>query len=52
MMSRIMNDINLKYGGAFRTIVFAVPEGANTEEFRDNITLTTRNIPCDDDKVQ
>lgn len=46
-MSRVMNEINLKYGGAFKTIVFAVPEGVNTKEFRDNITVMIKNTPSD-----
>lgn len=38
VMARIMNEINLEFGGYFKTIVFSVPEGVNTNEFRDNIT--------------
>lgn len=41
-MSRVMNEVNLKYGGLFKTVVFSVPDGVNTKEFRDNITLMTR----------
>lgn len=51
-MARLMNTISLKYGGEFKTIVFAVPEGANTKEFRENITRMCRNVynydDCDD----
>ena len=41
VMAKIMNEINLEYGGHFKTIVFSVPEGVNTEEFRDNIQTFT-----------
>jgi uncharacterized protein (TIGR02452 family) len=39
VMSRIMNEINLEYGGLYETIVFSVPEGVNANEFRENIKL-------------
>lgn len=37
IMAKIMNDVNLEYGGHFKTIVFSVPEGVNTKEFRAGI---------------
>lgn len=38
-MAKIMDDITKNYGGYFKTVVFSVPEGVNTEEFSRNITL-------------
>lgn len=38
-MAMIMNDINLKYGGRFKRVVFAIPRGINVEEFKSNIQL-------------
>nr|XP_047139980.1 uncharacterized protein LOC124815369 [Hydra vulgaris] len=42
-MAKIMNDINLKYGGHFKTIVFSVPDpnSENASEFKKHITLFT-----------
>src|SRR5207249_4266459 len=43
-MSRIMNDVNLNFGGMFKNVIFSVPEGIYTKEFRDNIrTLKSNN---------
>lgn len=47
-MARVMNEINLKHGGAFKTVAFSIPEGVNTKEFKANITLMTRNVSDDD----
>lgn len=48
VMSKIMNDVNLEYGGHFKNIVFSVPEGVNTKEFKANI----KTFSSDNDKSQ
>ena len=37
IMSKIMNKINLDYGGLYRTIVFSIPKGPNADAFSANI---------------
>lgn len=39
VMAKIMDDINLEYGGLYKYIIFSVPDGQNTREFKDNIAL-------------
>ena len=39
-MAKIMNQINLQYGGHFSNIVFSIPPGINVNVFRENLTLT------------
>jgi uncharacterized protein (TIGR02452 family) len=39
VIAKIMNDINKKYGGAYKRIVFSVPNGVNQQEFRETIEL-------------
>jgi uncharacterized protein (TIGR02452 family) len=38
-MAKIMNQINLQYGGYFANIVFSIPPGINVTEFKKSITL-------------
>ena len=40
IMSKIMNEINLMYGGYYKRIVFSVPVGDNYFEFKDTILQT------------
>lgn len=39
-MAKIMNEINLQYGGLYKYVIFSVPEGVeeNVKEFRSRIT--------------
>lgn len=39
IMAQIMDHVNLKFYGLFKNVVFSVPVGVNTEEFRSLITL-------------
>ena len=32
-----MNEVNLNFGGMFKNIVFSVPKGVNTQEFKEKI---------------
>jgi hypothetical protein len=34
-----MNEINIAYGGLYKTVVFSIPPGINVAEFENNITL-------------
>lgn len=40
IMSTIMNEVNLMYGGYFKRIVFSVPVGVNHDEFKNTILQT------------
>lgn len=40
IMARIMNEVNLMYGGYFGRIVFSVPVGMNHDEFKNTILQT------------
>jgi uncharacterized protein (TIGR02452 family) len=44
VMSRIMNEVNLEYGGSFKNVVFSVPEGYNGRIFKNNIMTMKSNI--------
>lgn len=38
-IGRIMNQVNLRFGGLYKNVIFAIPTGKNINEFKSVITL-------------